>query len=216
MPESDYLTGMDFLFKGKFSINSLQAYLQMSEEERINAVLSHFQKHRILSSASDNQLKTTLIERVGKTIKKDGAEALFRAFQIGIIIGSNSKESDISQKAASQKRAALIRRTLPLKAHHIAQKLLKGLVKSVAINKWKADTDKKIRIGEMTDLIYAEIDNLKDLNIEWASAKLPEGSKKIVSVIRNTKPPSQKTIRMWVSSIAPKYAKKGGRPRNLT
>ncbi len=117
------------------------------------------------------------------------AAALGMLLAFTAIDGGYALEMDAraeTQKAIRKARVAPL--VMGNKAIADAKKWAVGFARE----KWKADTEKRIRITEMAETIWAEI-----LGTEHA----------------NQRPETIDTVKSWIRPIAPDYAKKGGRPK---
>ncbi|MBL4611489.1 MAG: hypothetical protein JKY58_12435 [Pseudomonas sp.] len=83
----------------------------------------------------------------------------------------------------------------PIAKLNAAKSELIEKAKSIAAKKWQEDHTKKIRIGKMCDAVYRE------LAAEGFIEQLPQDAD---------------AIREWIASVAPKYARQGGRPRKTS
>ncbi len=66
---------------------------------------------------------------------------------------------------------------------------------AIAIDLWKADAAKQIRLGDMAERVYR--------------ALVDEGFKEIL-------PGTSDRLKEWIKPVAPDYARKGGRPRKTS
>jgi len=93
---------------------------------------------------------------------------------------------------------ALARRW-PLDERNSYKKVVKKFAQQIAKRNWEADTEGKIRIGEMTQIVWAEL----------LDEKIPVDTRnKIMEALPN----SADGLRKWLSPIKPDYARNPGRP----
>lgn len=91
---------------------------------------------------------------------------------------------------------SLFKRELPLKIRNAKATALKEVAQELAVSKWEQDKEKKIRILDMCNLIYSDIDIMTERqNITDLMPLLPEG------------------LKPWLREVAPGYAKKAGAPK---
>lgn len=72
--------------------------------------------------------------------------------------------------------------------------LAQHIAKHIAEIEWQADKDKKIRMSDMTDIVWAKLYNLG---------------------LIDSIPDQPKSLKSWIKDIAPDYASEGGRPRSI-
>lgn len=83
------------------------------------------------------------------------------------------------------------------------QNMVKEHAQKLAELYWAKDTEQRIRVGEMTRIIYdklvdfCEYMNISDDSHNWLEKFLPENH-------------DSKKYRKWLTDVAPEYAKKGG------
>lgn len=81
--------------------------------------------------------------------------------------------------------------TLGRKGLSKSKALAQHIAKHIAEKEWQADTDKKIRMSGMADIVWAKLYKLK---------------------FGDVIPDQAKYIKPWIKDIAPNYASEGGRP----
>jgi hypothetical protein len=84
-----------------------------------------------------------------------------------------------------------LKRTAPLRARYQRIQEAQREAKETAIAEWAKDTEEVIRITEMADIVY----------------------RKLVDEYEPDLPQRWETIKNWIRSVAPAYAKRPGRPR---
>ncbi|MNR34390.1 hypothetical protein D3C85_1521600 [compost metagenome] len=110
-------------------------------------------------------------------------EAAFNFSFAGLRVLLSTTNKEHEQQAA---------RMQPLARKQAAKSMVIDRAQSIAKERWKLDTNQKIRIGEMAELVWAELakEGLADL-----------------------RPENTQQIRNWIKPAAPDYARKGGKPR---
>ena len=84
----------------------------------------------------------------------------------------------------------------PLREINIKKRHLKDIAKKFAQDQWDMDIEKKLRLTQMCEQVWPKlVDAAHENNL---TDQLPKGSE---------------SIKDWLRPIAPKYAKKGGRPK---
>lgn len=157
-----------------------------------------------------NSMKKMLITSLdGKNYEEhDPSDALNHAFAILEYLSEQSPETAhavntaifaittaVLSSAVFSTNKAIEREMSTLKgiiAHNKLQSELTARAQEMAQDNWDADIDKKIRIGEMAQTVYAQ------LHTEGHSARLPG---------------DPDAVRKWISAVAPPYARKGGRSK---
>lgn len=73
---------------------------------------------------------------------------------------------------------------------------------------WKNDKENKIRIGEMSEIVFKKLHDYYEY-----SSKLSDLTQSEIKSLKKAIPKTPEKIREWLRATAPKYAKKGGRPK---
>jgi hypothetical protein len=145
-----------------------------------------------------------LISRILELAKGEDAknhELLYRIYTLGRIHG-------IADRILGERRDRThkIQKEITLFKPSYLKKLIRYALSFRALELWENEDFALYRVTEMTELIYAERDELIMTELLKSMPNESEDS------LRRTWRPQFLTIRKYVSSVAPQHAKKGGRP----
>ncbi|OLU25435.1 hypothetical protein BVH03_17395 [Pseudomonas sp. PA15(2017)] len=117
----------------------------------------------------------------------DAASAAMRAVSFAFAAGLAAANG-----VAVNKIQGDAKRLTGLAAVNKAKGTVRDRAQKIALEHWRTDIDKTIRLGGMADYVYRELAK------EGYVDSLPESADR---------------IKEWIKDIAPDYARKGGRPR---
>lgn len=121
--------------------------------------------------------------------------ACWRFFQLGMLTQELTRETSNEMINLYQNTLSHRKSKLPLIIHNLKADYVKKLAQATARKKWKADKSKELRIIDMASIVWAELHDSLDKDFVGA---LPD---------------KQEGIKPWIRSVAPEYAKVGGRPK---
>ncbi|MCK5852232.1 hypothetical protein KAH27_04305 [bacterium] len=161
------------------------------------------EKGRYILNADRNILqdkKINLTSILDDILISAKAETRLEAYQeVTKILGSDKKYAEaltVTIRSLDNFKNKKINRESGIIKRNENAKKLKKFAQKTAEKLWKDDKDKKIRIGQMCDLVYP-------LVYEYAVEK--DMTEQIPEQVNGLKP--------WLRKIAPDYAKEGGRPK---
>ncbi len=131
--------------------------------------------------------------------KGDMHAACSAFYQVGILAAMFGDVTTKQRNFLFELAMEALARRWPLDERNSYKKVVKKFAQQIAKRNWEADTDRNIRIGEMTQIVWAEL----------VDEKIPADTR---NIIMEALPNSADGLRKWLSPVAPDYAKKSGRP----
>ena len=188
---------------GDSDIRLILKYLAKPDAHQIVENLQH-QINQHQTSETDRPEWEWLVrdlEDAKCSLAREDIHAACSAFyQVGIIAATFMYDNTEKQNILFELAMEALARRWPLDERNSYKKVVKEFAQQIAKRNWEAETDRNIRTGEMAQIVWAEL----------VDEKIPADTrKKIMKALPN----SADGLRKWLSPIAPKGAKKPGRPR---
>jgi len=181
---SEYLSSFPRLIVKKEDARKKSAnYVKALEASILNA--SSLTEAQDVTRLAVAQAYTDALE-----ISKEEAEELDKRLSKA---QKQAEESEIKLGAAKVKKDDQI---IGIKKRNATVKLLQEKAKNIAKEFWAADEEKEIRITKMSEMVF---DELSERN---PKSEMPKYF-----------PETSETVREWIKSVAPEYARKGGRTK---
>lgn len=168
-----------------------EAAEQLSPEDFWLEIIPHFMpRNEILEPATVNALeRSDLVERV-LSLQAE-LQHIREVVPMLLDVTPLKERQELLDLAIEAKQ-----RRLPLRIRQVRHQAAKELAQYLAAWRWRfCDADQEIKTGEMLQLVWNEM-------VELRNADLLDGM-----------PDKAEGLRKWINKVAPPYAKKGGRPR---
>lgn len=201
MSDSDFLNEWpDFL--GGDEMATLAYYLSPNAQRIIEHVKKEMSKsQKIDPDRSEWEWLQDSLTSAERELAREKLHAACTAFYcLGISARSLTEfPHEVKINMANLAVEALARRK-PLQEKNRNSQVVRLIVQEIAKRNWVADTEQSIRVGEMCELVWAEMldESIPTESRDMAMKHLPDKAA---------------GLRNWISPVAPEYAKKRGRPR---
>ncbi len=189
----------------------------LGSQRTLDAVIEHYKQQATkVKSDIDNihvDLFIRLVSLADKQFQNGDIESLaLTMMDIGSVVKRirMSYEYHIQDKGVGTQQAKAVTAHFNSTSGHRErtqkQNMVKEHAQKLADLYWAKDTEQRIRVGEMAEIVYRGLVdfcsymNSSDEKHDWLDKFLPENH-------------DSKKYREWLKEVAPEYAKKGGRPK---